>query len=232
MLPVMHGTIRLLALAIGTTVCLISIGLGAADPASSGPSAPEKSEPLCLLTYDHGGLVLWGHDHFAERLSNAVSWLDKYPSFKIGVDNEAYTYDALAEQHPDLLGKLRGWLKRYAGRFGIGTCTYGQPLSAFINEESNVRQLVYAIRADQRHFGYTPVIYLMSEHAMHSQIPQLLAGCGFQGAILRTHFMMYGYNPTFDAPIGWWVGLDGSRLPTVPTYPGEGAAFGKTTVDN
>ena len=38
-----------------------------------------------------------------------------------------------------------------------------------------MRQLVYGIRADQRHFGYTPVVYLMSEHAMHSQIPQLLA---------------------------------------------------------
>jgi hypothetical protein len=206
--------------------------LSAADPVPAATGAPAKADPLYLLTYDHGGLVLWGHDHFAERLSNAVSWLDKYPSFKIGLDNEAYTYDALAEQNPKLLDQLRGWLKRYAGRFGIGTCTYGQPLSAFINEESNVRQLVYAIRADQRHFGYTPVIYLMSEHALHSQSPQLLAGCGFQGAIMRTHFMMYGYNPTFDAPIGWWVGLDGSRLPTVPTYPGEGAAFGITTVDN
>ena len=33
-------------------------------------------------------------------------------------------------------------------------------------------------------------------------------------------------------PIGWWVGLDGSRVATVPTYKGEGAQFGKTTVDN
>ena len=204
----------------------------AVDPPPAASAPPPNAEPLYLLTYDHGGLVLWGQDHFAERLRNALSWLDKYPGFKIGLDNEAYTYDALASTNSPLLEELRGWLKRYAGRFGLGTSTYGQPLSAFINEESNVRQLVQAIRADQRHFGYTPVVYLMSEHAMHSQLPQLLTGCGFQGAIMRTHFMMYGYNPTFDAPIGWWVGLDGSRLPTVPTYPGEGAAFGKTTVDN
>ncbi len=190
------------------------------------------NEPLYLLTYDHGGLILWGTDQFAERLRNAMSWLDRYPSFKIGLDNEAYLYDALAKRDPKLLAELQQDLKRYAGRFGIGTCTYGQPLMSFLNEESNVRQLVYGVRADQEHFGYTPVIYLMSEHAMHSQIPQLLVGCGFQGAIMRTHFMMYGYNPTFDAPIGWWVGFDGSRLPAVPTYPGEGAAFGRTTVDN
>lgn len=215
-----------------TMACLLAATLRAADSATAMPATTAGTEPLYLLTYDHGGLVLWGQDHFGERLRNAISWLDKYPGFKIGLDNEAYTYDALASTNSPLLEEMRGWLKRYAGRFGIGTSTYGQPLSAFINEESNVRQLVQAIRADQRHFGYTPVVYLMSEHAMHSQIPQLLAGCGFQGAIMRTHFMMYGYNPTFDAPIGWWVGLDGSRLPTVPTYPGEGAAFGKTTVDN
>src|SRR4030042_2971443 len=44
--------------------------------------------------------------------------------------------------------------------------------------------------------------------------------------------MMYGYNPTFDAAIGWWVGLDGSRIPTIPTYKGQGAEFGRTTKDN
>ncbi len=226
---VMQHRARALALTLFTTGCFLVGSPGAEVTASA---TPESAAPLYLLTYDHGGLVLWGHEHFAERLREAVSWLDKYPGFKIGLDNEAHTYDVLAEQNPKLLGEIRGYLKRYPGRFGIGTCTYGQPLSTFINEESNVRQLIEAIRTNQRHFGYTPVVYLMSEHAMHSQIPQLLAGCGFQAAIMRTHFMMYGYNPTFDAAIGWWVGLDGSRIPAVPTYPGEGAAFGKTTVDN
>jgi alpha-mannosidase len=195
-------------------------------------SSTETNSPLYLLTYDHGGLILWGTDHFADRLRNAMTWLDRYPGFKIGLDNEACVYDYLAEHDPALLGELRGDLKKYAGRFGIGTCTYGQPLSTFINEESNIRQIGCAIKTDRKQLGYTPVIYLMSEHAMHSQIPQILAGFGFQGAIMRTHFMMYGYNPTFDTPIGWWVGLDGTRVPAVPTYPGEGGAFFKTTVDN
>lgn len=191
-----------------------------------------RAEPVYMLTYDHGGLILWGMDHYAERLRNAISWLDRYPGFKIGLDNEAHVYDYLAENRPELLNELRGYLRKYAGRFGIGTCTYGQPLSQFINEESNIRQIAYAVRADREHLDYTPSIYLMSEHAMHSQIPQILAGFGFRGAIMRTHFMMYGYNPTFDQPIGWWVGLDGSRIATVPTYVGEGAEFGKTPIDN
>jgi alpha-mannosidase len=194
--------------------------------------AGESDDMLYMLTYDHGGLVLWGMDSFQYYLDTAVQWMDRYPSFKIGLDNEAYTYDYMAEQNPKLLEKLRGILTRYRGRFGIGTCTYGQPLMGFINEESNIRQIGYARDTERTHFGWTPEIYLMSEQAMHAQIPQILLGFGFQGAIMRTHFMMYGYNPTFDLAIGWWVGLDGSRIPAVPTYKGEGAEFGAVTDDN
>jgi len=189
-------------------------------------------EPLYMLTYDHGGLVLWGTDHFSRTIRNAVDWLKLYPGFKIGLDNEAYTYDFLALHDTVLFNELRNYLKKYSGRFGIGTCTYGQPLSQFINEESNIRQISYAMETDQTLFNYKPQVYLMSEHAMHNQIPQILVGFGFKGAIMRTHFMMYGYNPTFDSPIGWWIGSDESRIPAIPTYKGEGSGFGWVTEDN
>jgi N-formylglutamate amidohydrolase len=126
--------------------------------------------PLYLLTYDHGGLVLWGTDHFAKYLHSAVDWLNKYPEFKIGLDNEAYTYDFLRQHDTTLLKELRGYLNKYQGRFGIGTCTYGQPLSQFINEESNIRQIGYALETDLSVFQYRPSVYLMSEHAMHRRI--------------------------------------------------------------
>jgi alpha-mannosidase len=197
-------------------------------------SIAEKSgdKPMYLLTYDHGGLVLWGTDSFARTLRSAISWLDKSPGFKIGLDNEAYTYDYLMKNDTVLLSEMRGYLSRYKGRFGIGTCTYGQPLSTFINEESNIRQIQYALETDKRILGCAPSVYLMSEHAMHSQIPQIIKGFDFTGAIMRTHFMMYGYNPTYDSPIGYWVGLDGSRIPAIPTYKGEGDGFGWVTEDN
>jgi len=211
---------------------LITLTLAFACSSSPAAGADSGASPLYMLTYDHGGLVLWGRDHLVQHLRTAAEWLDRYPSFKIGLDNEAYTYDRLAEQDSAIIEQIRGYLEKYKGRFGIGTCTYGQPLSVFINEESNIRQIEYALAADRKYFGIAPDIYLMSEHAMHAQIPQLLHGFGFAGAIMRTHFMMYGYNPTFDVPIGWWVGMDGSRVPAIPTYKGEGAEFGKTTVDN
>jgi len=191
-----------------------------------------RNDTVYMLTYDHGGLILWGETHFKERLENAIEWLNKYPSFKIGLDNEAQIYDYFAEHNTNILNEIKQYLSQYKGRFAIGSCTYGQPLSQFVSDESNIRQIYYALEAEKKLFNYRPPVYLMSEHAMHSQIPQIIKGFGFKGAIMRTHFMMYGYNPTFDFPIGQWIGLDGSAVPTIPTYPGEGAAFGKTTVDN
>jgi len=218
---------------IAIVLCLCLRGMsGAGQTQRESQPASSASSPLYMLTYDHGGLILWGQEHFERHLRGAVEWLDRYPGFKIGLDNEAYTYDQLARQAPQVLQRIRQHLKGYTGRFAIGTCTYGQPLSMFINEESNIRQIGYALDADRRHFGCAPTVYLMSEHAMHSQMPQILNGFGFTGAIMRTHYMMYGYNPTFDAAIGWWVGLDGSRIPAIPTYKGQGAEFGRTTVDN
>ena len=202
------------------------------EPVQKDNSSISKPTSLYMLTYDHGGLVLWGTEHFTRYLRNAISWLDRYPGFKIGLDNEAYTYDFLKQQDTALLNELRGYLEHYKGRFGIGTSTYGQPLSQFINEESNIRQIGYALETDQSVFHYRPDVYLMSEHAMHSQIPQILKSFGFKGAIMRTHFMMYGYNPTYDSPIGWWIGRDGSRIPAIPTYKGEGNGFGWVTEDN
>ncbi len=191
-----------------------------------------EQQPMYMLTYDHGGLILWGSEHFRERLRDASTWLDRYPGFKIGIDNEAHMYDLTAATDPALLGEINSMLRDYPGRFGIGSSTYGQPLSQFICEESNIRQVGYALKSMQEHFGFKPSVYLMSEHAMHSQIPQIISGFGFKGAIMRTHFMMYGFNPTYNESFGWWIGMDGSRIPAVPTYVGEGAEFFKTTVDN
>jgi alpha-mannosidase len=203
----------------------------AALPGLPAPAATTE-QPLHLLTYDHGGLVLWGIPHFVQTLTQALEWLDRYPRFKIGLDNEAYMYDYLAAHDPATLSLIQQALAKYRGRFGIGSCTYGQPLMCFLNEESNIRQIQFAAKSVERHFGRPLSVYLMSEHAMHCQIPQILAGLDFWGAIMRTHFMMYGYNPTFDVGFGEWVGLDGTKIPAIPTYTGEGAQFGKTTVDD
>ena len=159
------------------------------DPGKGqAPVNADTNDTTYMLTYDHGGQILWGLEHFREKLNDARDWLDKYPKFKIGLENEAHVYDYFAEKDPAMLRQIRQMLQKYKGRFGIGSCSYGQPLATFITGESNIRQIKYAMAADQKHFSYTPPVYLMSEHAMHSQLPQILKSFGFKAAIMRTHF--------------------------------------------
>jgi len=105
---------------IGLTLAFAWASVQADTPPQSTDDLSTAS-PLYMLTYDHGGLVLWGRDHFVEHLRTAVEWLDRYPSFKIGLDNEAYTYDQLAEQDPVVIEQIRGYLDKYKGRFGKTT---------------------------------------------------------------------------------------------------------------
>jgi hypothetical protein len=52
--------------------------------AAGGQAAQNPDEPpLYLLTYDHGGAILWETEKFAESLRSAVAWLERYPSFKM-----------------------------------------------------------------------------------------------------------------------------------------------------
>lgn len=180
-----------------------------------------RLSPVYAASYDHLGYILWGVKTLERILKQETEWLEKYPGFRIGWDHEAFTYDYMTENTPELFEKYKQALQRFKGRLGVGSCTYGQPLSAFINDESNIRQLTIALNTTEKLLDYAQSVYIISEHAFHAQLPQLLVGCGFKGAILRTHFMMYGHNPEFDVPVGWWKAPDGSRIPTVPTYVGQ-----------
>ena len=175
-----------------------------------------------IANYEHVGKVCWGNEKMRSLFHTEEERLKKYPTIKYGWDNEAYTYDNLAEEDPELLQTMKDMLKKYPGRIQVGTSSYGQPLSYYINGESNVRQLTEGVRTALKHFGVRPWIYIMSEHGMHAQIPQLIAQAGFRGAIMRTSFCMYGTNPEYPASCIIWRGLDGEvGIPTVPTYPGE-----------
>ena len=190
-----------------------------------------SNKTLYILTYDHGGYVLWC-DKLKDRFASALDWLDKYPSFKTGLDFEAFTFDELERIDPEFLQVIKDALKKYEGRLGLGSTTYGQPLSLFISEESNVRQLTYAIKSNLRNFGTTPSVYAISEFALNNQCPQLLKLSGYKAALMRTHVMNYGYQRTFDCPWGLWVGRDGTELPAVPATSEQGMGYFNCTIDN
>ncbi len=188
-------------------------------------------KPMYILTYEHGGYVLWG-DHVKPRLKNIAVWLEKYPKLKIGLDYESFTFDEFSRCDPEIVEMIADLLKKYPDRVGLGATTYGQPLALTISEESNARQLLYAVRTNLDYFGITPNVYSISEFALHNQTPQLVRQCGYDAAILRSHVMGYGYPKNFDSAWGLWKGKDGTQIPAVPTYPEQGRGYNCTTLDN
>ena len=60
---------------------------------------------MYILSYDHGGFVLWG-DVVKPRLRNIATWMEKYPKLKIGLDYESFTFDEFSEKDPELILRL------------------------------------------------------------------------------------------------------------------------------
>lgn len=190
-----------------------------------------EKKKLYILTYEHGGYVLW-KDEVKPRLKNIFEWMEKYPKLRIGLDYESFTFDEFSRCDPEIVEMITELLKKYPDRVGLGATTYGQPLSLTISDESNARQLIYAVRTNLEFFGKTPNVYSISEFALNNQTPQLIKSCGYDAAILRSHVMGYGYPRTFDSAWGKWRGKDGTEIPAVPTYDKQGRGFNCTTVDN
>ncbi|MBQ3045874.1 MAG: hypothetical protein IJD49_07990 [Clostridia bacterium] len=190
-----------------------------------------EKKKLYILTYDHGGYVLW-KDEVKPRLKEIYRWMEEYPKLKIGLDYESFTFDEFSKCDPEIVEMVADLLEKYPDRVGLGATTYGQPLSLTISEESNARQLIYAVRTNLKYFGKTPSVYAISEFALNNQTPQLIKKCGYEAAILRSHVMGYGYPRTFDSAWGRWIGKDKTEIPAVPTYDKQGRGFNCTTVDN
>ena len=190
-----------------------------------------KEKKLYILTYDHGGYVLWA-DRVKPRLKEIYEWMEKYPKLRIGLDYESFTFDEFSKSDPEVVELVKDLLEKYPDRIGLGATTYGQPLSLTISEESNARQLSYAVKTNLKYFGITPDVYCISEFALNNQTPQLIKQCGYKAAILRSHVMGYGYPRTFNSAWGRWIGKDKTEIPAVPTYDKQGRGFNCCTVDN
>ncbi len=190
-----------------------------------------ENKKLYILTYDHGGYVLW-KDEVKPRIKNIFEWMEKYPKLRIGLDYESFTFDEFSRCDPEVIEMITDLFKKYPDRVGLGATTYGQPLSLTISEESNARQLIYAIRTNKKYFGKTPNVYCISEYALNNQTPQLLKLTGHDAAIMRSHVMGYGYPRTFDSAWGNWIGKDKTAIPVVPTYDKQGRGYNCCTVDN
>ncbi len=129
---------------------------------------------------------------------------------------DGHTFEEMAEKASAALLRIREALA--TGRIELVNGTYAQPLSQTISGESNIRHLYYGLAAIEEAVGVRVKSYLAGEPQFFPQLPQILAGFGFKGVLLRTHWAAFGGDPAEDASLVRWRGPDGTEIPAVPRY--------------
>jgi len=117
---------------------------------------------------------------------------------------------------PERLERLRGFLRR--GQAEIVGGTYTQPILYAIGDESVIRQFSYGCAAVEETLGVPLRHYAAQEPVLAGQLPQLLRQLGFEGALLRTHWAIFGSPPHRNAERVRWIGPDGTAIDAIPPY--------------
>jgi hypothetical protein len=184
-------------------------------------------DTVYLIDAYHGGVTFWdwivapggGLWYFyfwpqiGERLIDAAC---RRPDRPVVFEFDAHAYEDMARRAPAAIAKMRWALG--CGALEVVNGTYAQPLSQTISGECNLRHFFYGLRAIRRALGVDVRYYLSQEPLFFPQLPQILKGFGYEGAVLRTHWSPFGTDPARDATLVRWRGPDGSEIPTAPRY--------------
>jgi alpha-mannosidase len=120
-------------------------------------------------------------------------------------------YEKLAIEDPESFDQLRSAVRK--GVVEVVGASYGQPYGGLHFGESNIRQRVLGIRSALRLFGVRPRGFWEEEFDFFPQLPQILAGCGFENASLFFQWTWHTPEiPVETEPVVLWEGIDGSRL--------------------
>lgn len=137
---------------------------------------------------------------------------DEFPGLKVSMELDAFCYEEVLKEDPACIERLKQYIRE--GKAGIDGGTYGQPFGQDYGWESNIRQLTYGRKSAQELLEYDVKAFLVEEQWFHPQLPQLLLQSGYQYASLQNQNS--GQVKPMNEAIIQWVGLDGSKLPTVP----------------
>ncbi len=188
---------------------------------------PAPAGPLYLVDGYHGGVVFWD---WLALPAGGLWYLYNWPlclepavrraladgRFRVVLDLDGYTYEEMARRAPEAIRQMREACQM--GRLEVVNGTYGQPLAQSTSGESFLRQLFYGLEVIRRALGTEVTVFYSQEPAYFPQLPQVLRGFGFQGAIFRTQWAAFGTDPACDASVVCWQGPDGSAIPTAPRY--------------
>jgi alpha-mannosidase len=160
---------------------------------------------------------LWGYFVLPSSVRDMLAFCDQ-AGIKGNVNFDAVGYEKLAVEAPEALAELRAAIA--AGIIEVAGGSYAQPYGQFHGGESNVRQRVFGARTVRRLLGVWPKTFWEEEFDFFPQLPQILAGAGFEYASL---FYQWTWHtpaiPQESIPAIWWEGLDGTRLLTASRNP-------------
>ncbi len=170
----------------------------------------------------HGGI--YGHMPLG-TWRDILEMLRSHPEWKISIDMEPVSWDALKRRDPAAYAELKEMLQddgRQA-RIEIVAASYAQPYGWVTDGESAIRHLTYGKREIRKHFPWINVnTYAVQEPCWTSAMPQLLRSLGYERAVLKNPSTAWGgYCAGLDAEACLWVGPDGSEIITVPRYACE-----------
>ena len=130
------------------------------------------------------------------------------------INFDGIAYEKLAGEAPRALDRLRTAIA--AGTIEVVGGSYGQPYGLFHGGESNVRQLLYGVRAVERLLDIRPRLFWEEEFYFFPQLPQLLVAAGYTAAALFFKETWHTpFVPKEETPVIQWQGMDGSRLPAL-----------------
>jgi alpha-mannosidase len=151
---------------------------------------------------------------------SVVSLLDRHPEFRF-VQSMAQHYEFVEQDDPDLFARIRE--KVAAGTWEPVGGMWVECDANLPSGESLVRQLLYAQRYFEDHFGSRhTVCWLPDCFGFTPALPQLLRGAGIDSFF--TIKLTWSETNRFPYDLFWWEGLDGTRV-LAHLYENPGGAF-------
>ncbi len=197
---------------------LLLLSGSAASPLEADSATPT----VYFVDGYHGGAK--GHMP-AGAWRDILNTMRRIPAWKLGLDIEPESWDALLLDDPEAYRELKAYLEsaQPIPRIELLGATFSQPYGWAVNGESNIRQLTRGLGMLRRHFPRAAVeTYAVQEPCWASCLPQILRSLGFTAAVLKDPGTAWGgYSAGFDAEVVQWEGPDGTAIPTVPRYACE-----------
>lgn len=158
----------------------------------------------------------------SRSIATALSLLDEYPDYRF-MYNQCLLFDWLAEDHPDLMARIRDKVK--AGQFEIEGALWLEPDVNLVSGESLVRQIVRGVRYHEATFGVRPrLLWLPDTFGYGASLPQLMKLAGVETFV--THKLSWNDTNRMPFDTFFWQGIDGTKVPssfvTTQTYEYDG----------